>query len=470
MLTKATSIVLAVLLLTITIYAIDPPDKETVIEEVSRFTGLSRDALSMVFDESPKLLDDIDDTVFAIQIVDKFCEARDTEALVDLYDYALGKALDKMKDQLLPSALNGLLTAFSFYQASLEAIRDYYFIPRFEERIYREYKKARSEDLQRGDTSYESKQTAFSRATTQRNSGYYVVRDQMFARMIKAKGYNPELIGEKLERDLHRKIDAFWLDRLELQLQQEVIRNQREQIVSAIWKKSAGRLKAIQAGAGQASGPGGFFFTGKDMPDGWRMSVSERTRPEEINPHLRQDGAWQQIFTFKPAGFQEKNGRFYAADGKTILTFMHNRVRVIIEPEIRILRHKDMYNRDRETRFSFKARVEEDIRNRRSSHNSNARFVRGLPGQFGIETGYLALDDKLPGRAHEYVAVFIKNGWHVTIELSAYSMRELERLVQKARASGRIDNYVMKTPFSEQVMLSMVRTVAGKIGLPKRSL
>lgn len=234
--------------------AVDRPERSEVIEEVAGFTGLSKDAVELVFKDSPSLLTSMDETVFAIKVVNKFSEAKDTEALADLYDYALGKALDKMKDKLLPQAMNGVLLAFSVYKTSLEAMRDYYYIPKFDNKIYQAYRSARLEDLRRGDTSFESKQTAFSQATTQKDSGYFVVKDQMYEKMIKAKGYN-EIMGHVVEKKLRGQIDDFWRDRLELKLQQEQLRQRRQEMIAGVWKNRSAQVAAIRARAEQLSVP-----------------------------------------------------------------------------------------------------------------------------------------------------------------------------------------------------------------------
>ena len=436
---------------------IDRPERAEVIEEVSRFTGLGKDAVSLVFNENPDLLAGMDEAVFAVKVINSFCEARDTEALADLQDYALGKAIDKMKDKLLPQAMNGFLLAFGVYKTSLEAMRDYYYIPTFDSKIYQAYRAARLEDLRRGDTSFESKQTAFSKATTQKSSGYFVVKDQMYEKMIKAKNYQKEHIGEKLERKLRSQIDDFWRDRLELKLQQEQLQAGRNEMIAALWQNRSAQVDALRAKAGRAAGPEGFFITQRDLPPGWKLNVREKTKPEEMTPRKRTDGAYAQTIKLTPTGHAEKDGRYYDSTGKKILTFMHNSVSVAIAPAVQSSPTGYV--------FSFKEQVKENIRKNKSDYVAAARIL-GTWTENGVEAGYLALEDQADfRRGDRYVAVFIKGNWYVTIEIYGFSLRDLERLAQdeEARSKGRGSTYILKTPASEETLVHLARAIAGKI-------
>jgi len=455
---KGILIFLASMLLPIpTTAGINRPERAEVIEEVSRFTGLGKDAVSLAFNEEPALLAGMDEAVFAIKVINGFCEARDTEALADLQDYALGKALDKMKDKLLPQAMNGFLLAFGVYKTSLEVMRDYYFIPKFDDKIYQAYRAARLEDLRRDDTSFESKQTAFSKATMQSKSGYFAVKDQMYERMIKAKNYQREQIGEKLEKKLRSQIDDFWRDRLELKLQQERLQTGRNEMIAALWQNRSAQVDALRARAGRAAGPEGFFITQRDLPPGWKLNARDKTKPEEMTPRKRNDGAYAQTIKLTPTGYPEKDDRYYDATGKNILSFMHNSISVSITPAIQTMPSGYV--------FSFKEQVRESIRKNQSIYLASARMLRTLT-ENGIEAGYLALEDQADfRRGDRYIAVFIKGNWYVTVEIYGFSLRDLERLAQDedARNKGRGSKYILKTPANEETLTHLVKAIAGKI-------
>ena len=197
--------------------------REEVIEEVARFTGLTKDSLSLAVSENPKLLEGLDQCVLAVKIVNQFAEAKDTEGLTEIGAWLLGK----VKDRLIPAGLGTFLTAVSVYKSALEALHEYAFVPAFEASLYRKYSRARREDAQRGDASRESMTTAFETATTAWFSGYPALKQRMFDRMVKAKGYNPKLMGPELERELWRKIDDYWIACFEAKLQQELLRENR---------------------------------------------------------------------------------------------------------------------------------------------------------------------------------------------------------------------------------------------------
>lgn len=450
--------VLAAFLFSIPAFAgIDRPGREEIIDEVARATELSKNAVSLVFKESPDLLDSMDEAVFAVKVINKFSEAKDTEALADLQDYALGKALDKMRDKLLPQAMNGLLLAFGAYKTSLEIIRDYHYLPKFDNKIYQAYKEARQDDLRRGDTSFESKQTAFSRATTQKSSGYFVVKDQMYERMIKAKDYKKEHIGEKLEKELRGRIDNFWRDRLELRLQQELLQARRTEMIAAVWQNRGSQLDAIRAKAGRAVGPEGLFITQNDLPRNWKMVVREGTKPDEIVPHKRNDGAFAQIFKLKPTDVRERNNTFYDASGKNVLTFMHNVVRVAVLPAVQTTSTGYVMN--------FKEQIKESLRKGTSDAFYNAKILRPWT-EAGVEMGYLTFQEGGDHRrADNYIAVFTKGGWYVTLEVSGYTYGDLEQLAREdaARSKSPVLRYLLKTPASEETLTHLARAIAGKI-------
>lgn len=437
--------------------AIDKPGRDEVIEEVARVTELGKDAVSLVFKEDSALLASLDESVFAIKVINKFCEAKDAEALADLQDYALGKALDRMKDKLLPQAMNGLLLAFSAYKTSLEVIRDYYFLPKFDNKIYQAYKEARQDDLRREDSSFESRQTAFSRATTQKSSGYFVIKDQMYEKMIKAKDYNKELIAPPLEKKLRSQIDDFWRDRLELRLQQELLQTRRSEMIAAVWENSRRQVDAVRARAGRAGGPERFFLTQKDLPAGWKLIPRDRSKPEQMIPQKRNDGAYAQTVKMAPTGYLEKNNAYYDATGKKVLSFMHNSISVSVQPTVQTMPSGYVHD--------FREQVKESIRNKKAVHFQPSIMLRTW-AENGAEIGFLALNDQPEfRRADRYIAAFVKGNWYVTVEIDGYSLTDLERLAQDeaSRSKERQGSYILKTPASEEMLVYLAKTIADKI-------
>ena len=434
-----------------------PPERSEVIDEVARFTGLTQEGIGLALGDSPELFDGLEDAVFGVRVVNQFCEAKDGEALADLVDYAFGKAINALKDKVLPQSVNVFLTALSVYHASLEVIRDYVFIPKFDEKIYQEYKSARLDDLRRGDSSVEAQNTAFSRATTQKDSGYFVVKDHLFDQMMKAKGYNAHQLGERVLGELRKKIDAFWMGRLELKLQQEVLKNRREELVSDIWNSCSGQLEALRALTARASGPERFFIVESDIPAGWKLDRRDAKLLERFKPVPRSGGDTAQAFTLRPTGYNEKNGNYYDRTGKKTLRFMHDHIDVAIAPVVRTLAGGYVFN--------FKDQMAEGLKKNESYLRSSAKIVRPLT-EHGIELGYVAIENQADfRRGDDYVAAFVKKGWYVTIGINGFSLKDLEALDndEASRESSRAGSTILKTVASEDFLMQLVKIIAEKI-------
>ena len=221
------------------------PTREEIINEVARQTGLTNDAVSLIAKENPQLLQELNDAVLGIKVVNSLADARDTEALADL----LGYAVDKLRDKTLPSAMNGFIVAFKVYKAALEVTRDYYYVPKLDAGLYNAYREARADGLRRGDTSAEEMASAFERASTRDWSGYYAVKESMFDALVKAKGYNKDLMGESMKKALWRQIDDFWMKRCEAKLLQEILRGNKAEIERQIWARVSGQLNSIKNAA-----------------------------------------------------------------------------------------------------------------------------------------------------------------------------------------------------------------------------
>jgi hypothetical protein len=228
---------------------LNQPSREEIINEVARQTGLANDAVSLIAKQNPQLLQGLNDTVLAVKVANSLADARDTEALADL----MGYAVDKLRDKAFPSSMNGFIVAFKVYKAALEIARDYYYIPKLDAGLYNAYRQARLDGLRRGDTSLEEISTAFERASTRDWSGYYAIKDSMFEALVKAKGYNKDLMGEKMKQTLWRQIDDFWMKRCEAKLLQEVLQANKAEMERQIWARVSSQLNAIRTAATSTS-------------------------------------------------------------------------------------------------------------------------------------------------------------------------------------------------------------------------
>ncbi|MCX7667350.1 MAG: hypothetical protein N2Z84_00250, partial [Atribacterota bacterium] len=215
--------------------------REEVIEEASRLTGLAKDTLELIYDDAPTLFDNLERVTFGVKVVHLFATAQDNEAMLELFD----RFVDHLKSILLPNPLQTFLTAVKVYKTSLEVIRDYVVVPRFEESIYQNYRSMRLIDWRRGDTSEEAKNMAFESAVMGW-SGYYLVQEKMYQTLLKRKGYNVDLLDAKLEKHFRSQIDRFWMNTLELRFQKEILADEEDAITSMLWQSVGSDLARLQ--------------------------------------------------------------------------------------------------------------------------------------------------------------------------------------------------------------------------------
>ncbi|MCP4579369.1 MAG: hypothetical protein GY846_24105, partial [Deltaproteobacteria bacterium] len=181
---------------------------------MSRYTGVASDISKSIFENEPALLEKLGKAVFMAQVVDNLLEAKDTEAMAAIFNQYVGQTVDFFAERTLHPALLSFLGAVKIYKTSLELVRDYIVIPKLNNNIYARYKAARNSNTA-------SPGEAFDEAIYTYLSGYHMVKDTWYQKMIKTKGYNAELVGDRLEKHLRRKLDRFWINRLEEKYQQQ---------------------------------------------------------------------------------------------------------------------------------------------------------------------------------------------------------------------------------------------------------
>ncbi|NWF38749.1 hypothetical protein F3F96_06335 [Mariprofundus sp. NF] len=268
------------------------PGNQEVIAEVERQTGLGFDVLDRLLKESPDLFGNIKDTITAVKLVDMLFSAQDAEVLTELITREMDAYVDKFVGKILPGSMTSFFGAVKLYKDALEAIRDYIFIPSMEAAIYDRFKTARGGAL---DFRYASPDEAFDEATAR--GKYFPAKQKMHDELVKAKGYDPKHIGKKLEDALWKQIDAFWVQRLETQYQQELFKQEKEQIIHDAWAKMGPELKAIKAAAGKSNDIANFFLhVPDDLPKGWWFSPTgswTSTAAARMNP---KSTVWKQFF------------------------------------------------------------------------------------------------------------------------------------------------------------------------------
>lgn len=293
------------------------PTTAEVVDEVARFTGLSSDLTQLVFKSEPELLAKFGKTVFGVQVLNQLLEAKDTEVMSSIFDYTVSKLADYLMKQSVHSAVGTFFTVVKAYKASLEVVRDYIIVPKLDNDTYIRYKKARG-----GVLKYSSANPtqAFEQATFVSFSGYHLLKEKRYKELIKAKGYNPELIGDKLEASLRRKIDDFWMKQMEAKYVQELLKESQEALVKSIWKTAQREIDllnklVLELGTIHA---GLFIDISKDLPEGWW--VVKRTNEGRYQPSkIKDSDQWLQWFDISDAKGYEwdaNNGRYFRMAGQ----------------------------------------------------------------------------------------------------------------------------------------------------------
>jgi len=219
----------------------DPkPTPEELINETGRFTGLSKGTLSVLLGESPALVADLNDTVTAVNIVNKILDGKDGDAMMELVKWRFDNFVEDLAKDALPKSFNTFVTAFKAYKATLELAHDYLFIPKLDAAIYKRYRRNRLNSLKDGDTSPESVVWAYTQATTS-GGKWLPLRDKMYKDYIASLDYNLNSIGKdsKLGSKLWKQSTKYWETRMEAKFQRErfvkSFKKGRDKKLDAVW-------------------------------------------------------------------------------------------------------------------------------------------------------------------------------------------------------------------------------------------
>jgi hypothetical protein len=268
------------------------PDPGEVIDQVAKYTGLTNDTVSLALKDNAAALGRLTDAVQALQIAQQFLDAKNADIAATVF----WSAADTAAEALLPPPLMTAIKAMRAYKSILEELRDNVLIPALDQKIYEQYRAEREQN--------QDPINAFDFAVTMVH-GYYVVKPKMVDELIKAKGWNVDVMGERMRRLAEAQVDRFWRERMEATYQQEKAKPQKEAILAAIWASVQDVLDQLKAPAG-AIHAGLFPDLGKDMPAGWWWVRGANTNEVPID-----DGKmgccrqWRHWFTISRAsGFQ----------------------------------------------------------------------------------------------------------------------------------------------------------------------
>jgi hypothetical protein len=224
--------------------------KSQVIDEFARGAGIGADAATLSLGNTPAKLEKAQNYLAAVQIVSQLADARDDAAASTAIDWVLGK----VKDKVVTGPAAAALTAVTLYKSSLEGLRDWVVYPRWNEQMYQEYKRARTEGRTRAGDGPETIETAYNMATGA-GSAYESLKRGIYDDLIRAKGLTKDHIGPRVDKSLWAQIDAYLEARMELRFQRDYLREHRDEIVQAYWREARTELVTPTAVVG-ATRPG----------------------------------------------------------------------------------------------------------------------------------------------------------------------------------------------------------------------
>ncbi len=256
---RLVAVLLAVLLSSAVAAPPERPSPGEVIDQVAQYTGLTNDAVSLALKDNAAALGRLTDAVQALQIAQQFLDARDAEIATTVF-YA---AADTAAEKLLPPPLMTAIKAMRVYKSILEAVRNYIVIPRLDEELYDTYRIKRG--TAPGTGNYD-KIGAFDEATNA-VPAYYVMQPEMVEEYIKSKGWNPDLMDERMRHKAEADITNFWRERLEATYQWDKVKPQKQEIIAAILASVKDILDQLKPNT--LIDVGLFIDPTKDLPPGW---------------------------------------------------------------------------------------------------------------------------------------------------------------------------------------------------------
>lgn len=326
----------------------EAPTRQEVVQEVARITNLSTDIIDKALGEKPAWLKKLGSAVSAAQVVDKILSGKNSEVITDYVSGKLSDATQKFIEKILPTPVTNFFSIVKIYKDSLEFIRDYAFIPGLDARVYAEYKRVRRESLVSasagGLVHNTTPEEAFDMAIyNNRGSGgglsfkgYWTQYEAQYQALLKAKDYNPGIVGKKLEKHLKTKLDKFWINRLEISYQKEIMAANKKGMIDAIWANVQSILNQLMP---QATIDASLFIDpATELPGNWwwvdKGLAASTVMPVE-NTGSPVYNIWRQAFTMSDAlGFHLYNGKNWCQpkSGSVIknCVFPNTKVRIFI--------------------------------------------------------------------------------------------------------------------------------------------
>ncbi len=219
--------------------------RSEIIEEAHQITGITNSTLSLIYDDSPELFQNLDDAAFTIKVVNMISEGKSADAVCEVTQSILGSVADKVMEDVFPKSWLSFVSAVQVYNEILQIIKKRIVVPKLENKYYRYYKNIRI----RTDNKEEIND-AFWNATVQSLGGaYHMMRaemKEMRKEVLRQAGWRRKYLNEQ-------SVDDFWINRFEVRYQQEQIKNNRRHVIKRIREHFLNNYKSdiasIQAAA-----------------------------------------------------------------------------------------------------------------------------------------------------------------------------------------------------------------------------
>jgi hypothetical protein len=258
--------------------------KSQIIDEFARGSGIAGDAVNLSIGNTPAKLEKAQNYLTTVQIISQLADARDDAAASTAVDWVIGK----VKDKVITGPAATALTAVTLYKASLEGLRDWVVLPRWDEQMYQTYKRMRIEGDTKAGGGPEVLETAFNKATGV-NSAYMALKQRIYDEMVRAKGLDKEKIGPLYERALWAQIDAYLASRMELRYQRDYLKEHRAELLAATWRE--GRETLVTSTVATAPKPG--TASADDEAVVARYKAAQEARINEWIAYDRKNGSME---------------------------------------------------------------------------------------------------------------------------------------------------------------------------------
>jgi hypothetical protein len=200
--------------------------RSEIIEEAHQITGITNSTLSLIYDDSPQLFQNLDDAAYTIKVINMIAEGKNEDAVCEITQSILGSVADKVMEDVFPKSWLTFVSAVQVYSEILQIIKKRIVVPKLENKFYQYYKDIRS----RTDNKEEINNAFWNSTVKSLGDYYHMMRaeiKEMRREVLRQAGWRRKYLNEQ-------SVDDFWINRFEVRYQQEQIKNNRRHIIRRI--------------------------------------------------------------------------------------------------------------------------------------------------------------------------------------------------------------------------------------------